>query len=226
MIGLAPPVSILERLTLPAPFGIMFWDFVTGTPVADGLAVTLTQASRPALTTSLIANRAGVWIAPKLPGRADWELAATADWTTLERTYRIAVADRFDRFLPLTIEAELPVRGLYEWPHWSGLPQPPLAPLIEGGSPPDPSPSRIPLFSAPTRKVAGPLAELRCQLIDLATGAAAPWALVAATHDGTVPAASAWPIARAAPPSSFPIPSGRGRSWRPRLPPSPTSAGR
>jgi len=183
MSGMAPPVRILERLTLPAPFGIIFWDFATGARIGDGLDVTLTQVSRPALTTTLIANRVGVWIAPKLPGRADWELAATADWTTLERTYRIAVADRFGRFLPLTIEAELPARGLYEWPHWSGLPQAPLAPLIEPRSPPELDPTRIPLFSAPERKVAGPLAEVRCQLADLATGAAAPWALVTASCD-------------------------------------------
>ncbi|HEV2817345.1 MAG TPA: hypothetical protein VGW40_09025 [Allosphingosinicella sp.] len=183
MSGLARPVRILERLALPAPFGIVFWDFATGARVGDGLEVTLTQVSRPALTTTLIANRAGVWIAPKLPGRADWELAATADWSTLARTYRIAVADRFGRFLPLTIEAELPARGLYQWPHWSGLPGAPLAPLIEGRSPPELDPARIPLFSAPERKVAGPLAELRCELVDVATGAPAPWALVTASCD-------------------------------------------
>jgi len=181
MTGIAPSVRIVERLTLPAPFGIIFWDFATRTRIGDGLEVTLTQVSRPALTTTLIANRVGVWIAPKLPGRADWELAATADWTSLERTYRIAVADRLGRFLPLTIEAELPMRGLYEWPHWSGLPQAPLAPLAEPRSPPDLDTARIPLFSAPARKLAGPLAELRCELVDIATGAPAPWALVTAS---------------------------------------------
>jgi hypothetical protein len=183
MTGAASPVRILERLTLPAPFGIAFWDFATGAPVADGLEVTLAPVNRPALTATLIANRVGVWIAPKLPDRADWELAATADWTTLKRTYRVAVADRFGRFLPLTIEANLPVRGLYQWPRWSDFPEAPLVPLTEGRSPPDPSPPRIPLFSAPARKVAGPFAELRCELVDSATGTPASWALVTASSE-------------------------------------------
>jgi len=184
MTGQAPPVRILERLTLPAPFGILFWDVATGAPIADELDVTLTLVSRPALTTRLIANRVGVWFAPKLPGKSDAELAETADWTALERTYRIAVADRLGRFLPLTLEAELPARGLYEWPGWSGVPQAPLAPLLDGQSPPNLSPSRVPLFSSPSRSVAGPLAQLRCQLADAATGGPAAWALVTAEYDG------------------------------------------
>jgi len=184
MSALASPVRILERITRPAPFGIVFWDAATGAPIADELEVTVTMVSRPALTATLIPNRSGAWVAARLPGRADHELAAAADWSALLRTYRIEVADKLRRFLPLSLEAELPVRGLYEWPGWSGLPQAPLAPLADGQSPPNISPARIPLFSAPERRVAGPLAELRCELADAATGEPAAWALVTAGHGG------------------------------------------
>ncbi len=182
----ATSVRILERITRPAPFGIIFWDFATGAPVADGLDVTLTQLSRPALTATLIPNRSGVWVAVRLPGRTDAELAATDDWSTLRRNYRIEVIDKAQRFLPLRLDAELPVGGLYEWPGWSGLPIEPLTPLSDGDSPPHVSPARIPLFSAPERSVAGPLAQLRGELVDAATGAPAAWALVTASHAGIV----------------------------------------
>lgn len=184
MTGIMPPVRILERIALPAPFGVIFQDVATGAPIVDGLDVRLTLVSRPALTSTLISNRGSAWIAPFLPGRAQADLAATQDWSNLLRTYRVEVADRLGRFLPLTLEAELPVRGLYDWPGWSGLAQAPLAPLLDGDSPPNVSPKRIPLFSTPERKVAGPLADLRCQLVDGATGEPAAWALVTARYDG------------------------------------------
>lgn len=179
-----PPVRVLERIALPAPFGVIFQDVATGAAIVDGLDVRLTLVSRPALTLTLISNRGSAWIAPCLPGRTQADLAATQDWSTLLRTYRLDVADRLDRFLPLALEAELPVRGLYDWPGWSGLPQAPLAPLLDDDSPPNVSPKRIPLFSTPERGVAGPLADLRCQLIDAATGGPAAWALVTARYDG------------------------------------------
>ncbi|MEA3015808.1 MAG: hypothetical protein QOI38_530 [Sphingomonadales bacterium] len=186
MNGGAENVRILERITRPAPFGIVFWDFATGTPVADGLQVNLTLVSRPELTANLIPNRSGVWVAARLPGRTDAELVATADWSTLLRTYRIEVVDKAGRFLPLRLDAELPAGGLYDWPGWAGLPLEPLRPLGDGESPPHPSPERIPLFSAPERSVGGPLAQLRCDLVDAATGGPAAWALIAASHGGAV----------------------------------------
>lgn len=186
MNGVMPPVRILERIVLPTPFGVVFQDVATGSPIVDGLEISLTLVSRPALTLNLISNRGSAWIAPTLPGRTQADLAATQDWSTLLRTYRIEVTDRLGRFLPLALNAQLPVRGLYEWPGWSALPQPPLAPLMDGESPPNVSPKRIPLFSAPGRMVAGPLADLRCQLVDAATGGPAAWALVTARYDGVV----------------------------------------
>jgi hypothetical protein len=185
-MSLGHPVRILERITRPAPFGIIFWDFATGAPIGDGLEVSVTLASRPALTTTLVPNRSGVWVAVRLPGRTDAELSAADDWSALLRTYRIEVVDRAGRFLPLRLDAELPTGGLYEWPGWAGLPEDRLRPLSDGDSPPVISPARIPLFSAPERSVAGPLAQLRGELVDSATGAPAAWALVTASHAGIV----------------------------------------
>jgi len=183
MNGPLPSFRFLERISRPAPLGLVFWDIATGTPVADGLSVSVTRQGRSDPSRPLIANRNGVWLAPDLPGRSAYELA-TGDWETLRRTYRIELFDTLGRFLPLAFSAELPSRGVYHWPGWDMLPPDPLTPLGADLSPPRISPQRIPLFSAPARPAPPARADVRCELIDSTTGKPAPWAVVAAKHDG------------------------------------------
>lgn len=183
MSGAPSGFRFMERISRPAPLGLVFWDFATGTPVADGLSVSVAPRGRPGGPRPLISNRNGVWLAPDLPGRSAYELA-TGDWAALRRTYRVELFDTLGRFLPLAFDAELPSRGLYHWPGWDTLPTEPVTPLGADLSPPRISPRRIPLFSAPGRPTPPALAEVRCQLVDSSTGRAAAWALLSVAHAG------------------------------------------
>jgi len=183
MSGVQPRFRFLERISLPAPLGLVFWDIATATKIADGLAVSVGLQDRPETARRLTVNRNGVWFATALPGRSAHELA-TGDWNALRQTYRIEVLDTFGRFLPLAFDAELPARGLYEWPGWTTSPLLPLAPLGVDESPPRISPQRIPLFSAPGRTAPPAVADVRCQLSLAESGEPAAWALVTIAHAG------------------------------------------
>jgi hypothetical protein len=176
---------LLERISRPAPFGIIFWDFVTGTAVRDGLLVSVAPADRPESSCPLFVNRNSVWLTAKLPGFSTLDFLAS-DWEALQRTYRITVFDTLGRFLPLQLDAELPSRGLFDWPGWAALPKTPLAPLGKSLPPARISPDRIPLFSASGRTAPEGRAEVRAELLDLDTGVRASWALLTAKYKNVV----------------------------------------
>lgn len=175
---------MLETVVRPSPFGVAFRDVATGTRVSDGLSVSL--AGPGGREVPLAVNRSGVWFASRLPGIGDDQLAMTADWSTLARDYTLEVRDTLGRFLPLSLAASLPSRGLYSWPDWPTLPRPPLLPLVDelpNGAIAD---GWLPLFSAPSRNLPAPMAELRAQLADRDTGSPAAWTLVTAAYDNRV----------------------------------------
>lgn len=183
MTGPLPRFRSLEPITFPAPFGIIFWDVAAGTPVAEGLLATVALPGQPETARELIVNRSAVWVAPSLPGLSAHDLA-TGDWDLLRRTYRVEVRDRSDRFLPLAFNAELPSRGLYQWPGWNASPPFPLAPIGLEDSPPRVSPNRIPLFSSPARPAPPAVAQVRCQVAEATTQSAAAWALMSIALGG------------------------------------------
>jgi hypothetical protein len=174
---------LLETVVRPSPFGVAFRDAATGERVSEGLSVTLTRNGRPA---RLAVNRSGIWFAPRVPGLSDQTLADTDDWATLARDYTLEVRDTFGRFLPLRVTASLPQRGLYSWPDWPTLPRPPLIPLVVDPPAGPVASGWLPLFSAATRTAPAPMAEVRAQLIDRATGAPAAWTLVTASYGARV----------------------------------------
>ena len=174
--------TILERITLPAPFGVVFRDVATGTRVDEGLAVTLTGVGGRSVPVAV--NRSGVWFARRLPGVADAVLSETADWAALQRDYRLEVRDTLGRFLPLAVTVRLPHRGLYAWPDWPTLPRPPLMPLDDVSPNGAIADGWLPLFSAATRSAPAPMAEVRATLLDRASGDPAAWALLTASYDG------------------------------------------
>ncbi|UVO51125.1 hypothetical protein M0208_11555 [Sphingomonas sp. SUN019] len=181
-------VRVLERVTRPAPFGFRFLDVATGSPVPDGLDVTVTSTRNTARRAALTVNGKSVWYAHRFPGFADHVLTETPDWSALAQPCRVSVTDRLGRFLPLDVEIALPMRGIVDWPGWAGLPQALLAPLTrtDDASPPAVMRDALPLFSAAGRIAPGPLAEVRCQLLRDDTGAPAAWALLTASHGGIV----------------------------------------
>ncbi|EJL30123.1 hypothetical protein PMI01_03240 [Caulobacter sp. AP07] len=174
--------AVLERISYPAPLGLVFQDMATGAWVGDHLDVTVHDRRSPFARRTLTPNRTGVW-SGRLPGFTDAALTAD-DWSALARPFRVEVRDPLGRFLPLAFDADLPAKGLYDWAGWSALPASPPAPLLDDGSPVGVMTGRIPLFSAPARRVAPPIVEIHAELADLTTGRPAAWALVAARIDG------------------------------------------
>ncbi len=177
-------VQLLERVVRPAPIGLRFRDVATGGFVGDGLRVTVTSVRNPGRRATLDVNGKGVWYAHRFPGFSDAALAS-ADWESLRQPCLVEVEDALGRFLPLRVVLDLPNRGLVDWPGWSDLPQDLLAPLANDESPPAISPDALPLFSSAARTAPAPLAEIRCQLLRDDGGPAA-WALLTASHAGTV----------------------------------------
>lgn len=175
---------LLETVVRPSPFGVAFRDVATSERVSDGLSVTLTATNGRAVP--LAANRSGIWFAPRLPGVTDRELAETVDWSTLVRDYTLEMRDTAGRFLPLSVAASLPVRGLYSWPVWPSLPRPPLLPLVDDLPAGSVANGWLPLFSAATRALPAPMAEIRAQLADRVSGAPVAWTLVTASYEARV----------------------------------------
>src|SRR5689334_1179503 len=79
------PVLVIEHITLVAPFGVRFWDEVTGAVISDGLNITAYAASSAvgqvqtfpdqrqvvsirAPRVQAFPNRQGVYVLRNLPG--------------------------------------------------------------------------------------------------------------------------------------------------------------
>jgi hypothetical protein len=178
-------VRIIDRVVRPAPIGLRFRDVATGSPVGEGLRVTVSSVRNPARQATLEVNGKAVWYAHRFPGFSDEALAATGDWTSLVQPCLVEVEDSAGRFLPLRVQVDLPARGIVDWPGWAALPQPQLAPWTDESSPPAVMPDALPLFSSAGRTAPAPLAEIRCQL-SRDDGGPAAWALVTAAHGGSV----------------------------------------
>lgn len=64
-------VQVLERLTLVAPFGVRFWDTVSGRAIGEGLTVTAYPHGNPARRVHAFANRSGVYALCTLPSAVE-----------------------------------------------------------------------------------------------------------------------------------------------------------
>jgi hypothetical protein len=154
MIDLRPGV---DRLVLPAQFGVRLLDPSTGRTVSDTLQVRLWPLGRPERATAAIVNHAGVFVAHPLPTPKPPEPLPPMNWV-------VEVVDTQGRFLPLRFTAALPSAELHD----IALLSPPFdSDLPIGG---------VPLFSAPTRSLPPGLAALSA---DLRTSAGQPaaWAV-------------------------------------------------
>ncbi|MCP3137369.1 hypothetical protein [Pyxidicoccus xibeiensis] len=173
-----PAIHVMERLSRVAPLGVRFRDEATGTLVGDGLEVSAFPLGLPAARRHSIVNRSGIHVLMDLPGLRDLEYADgdagdDAWWAALpaRRPYTVEVRDTLGRFLPCAFRADLPHRGLFT-PDCVSSPPSPLSPN-EGPA--------VPLYSAPSRQSAVPMAVLRAELWDQPMRIPAAWALVEAT---------------------------------------------
>lgn len=181
-----PRVQIWERATRRAPIGLRLWDAVTATHLLNGLEIDVVARARPQSCTRAFVNRSGIYCAMGLPGLRDFELGNDEDdveiWRTALRHYRVEVRDPSDRFQPFIFDADLPVRGLFNWTS-------PIKSLIlptDNGSPPVSMVGHIPLFSKPSRQVPGTFAVVRSQLRENGTDKPAAWCLLTVSIDKIV----------------------------------------
>lgn len=151
------PQPDVDRLILPAQFGVRLLDPATGRTVSDALQVRLWPVGRPERATAATVNHVGVYVAHPLPTPKPLTPAALTRWV-------VEVVDIQGRFLPLRFTAELPSAE----PHDVALLSPPFdSDLPTGG---------VALFSAPTRGLPPGLAALRADLRTSA-GKYAAWAI-------------------------------------------------
>ena len=166
---------LTERLSFVAPLGVRFWDTVAGEIVSGGLSVTAYPAHGAGRPTRAVANRSGTFVLHHAYGLGDIERGAGDEefWQSLppRAPFVVEVADYEGRFLPFTLDADLPVRGLMRWQHPPGRER--LAPE-----------TAVPLYASPTRPVPQALAVLRTELGDTSTNGPAAWAVLEAKMNG------------------------------------------
>jgi hypothetical protein len=162
---LAPGFDTVVRTAL---LGVTFRDAATLRSVADGLRAEVVDTWQPQRRVALAANRSGVFVLhrfPGLPGFGDTAAPPAPTSPAEPERYRLEVHDTAGRYLPAATPVTLPHEGLF------GLPG-------SYDSPADTTPY-VPLFSAATRSVPPPLAELRAELRRASDpGTPVPWALL------------------------------------------------
>jgi len=171
-------VQVLEQVTQVQPLGLRFWDRVTESIVDDGFEVTAYPAAHPTWRTGAFTNRSGVYSFRNLPGLREIESGAgdAAFWAAHppQFDFVVEVIDTAGRYLPFQLPVKLPVRGIYSFPDF------------ESASPPGLQ-SFIPLYSAPARPIAAPMAILRAEMYDPIRKAPAAWAVVEAQAGNAEP---------------------------------------
>ena len=162
---LAPGFDTVVRTAL---LGVVFRDAGTLRSAADGLRAELVDTWQPQRRVPLVANRSGVFVLHRFPGLSgfgDVVVPPTPTSPAEPARYRLEVRDTTGRYLPAATPVTLPHEGLF------GLPG-------SYDSPADTTPY-VPLFSAATRSVPPPLAELRAELRRAsAPESPVPWALL------------------------------------------------
>jgi hypothetical protein len=180
----------LEELARHAAIGIRFWDLARGSSVVNGLTVEVFPRHNPRARKPMLPNPSSVYVGHVLSGLADFassDIDPPALWSAPEaalKAYRIEVRDRFDRFLPIAFDADLPVPGLLSWnAPWFSPPRPIMLPGTSG-SPPQLMLERIPLFSTPSRGLPDASAVVYAELRDPLGGRPAAWALLGVSIEG------------------------------------------
>lgn len=179
-------VTVLETITLVAPFGVRFWDVAMQKPAEPGLTVTAFPDAYPELLSTAVVGRSGVYSFSHLPGLglAGHGSGDAAFWSANPPSipYTVNVIDEQQRYLPFRFSTLFPVQGLF------GLFSSPVTAALT------PDATWLPVFSSPSREVPGPTAVIRAQLLDdtpqsppAAAPAPAAWALLTAQLAGAQP---------------------------------------
>jgi len=149
--------AVIESVTRIAPLGIELIDAASGRRVGDGLIVRVAPVGKPQRVVVADANPSGIFVAHDLPGLGNWSHGGAEPLPRPK--FAVHIDDRLGRFLPCRLRLALPAAGLAH-------------PACRAD---------IPLFSAPTRIVAG-LATIRAELHTHPDGQPAAWAVVEVRH--------------------------------------------
>ena len=169
-------IKVLDRITRVTPLGIRFYDAVSHVGVAEGLEVNAYPTLRPEHRIPSVITPSGVFVFRGLPGLTSDEFGAGDNryWKTIiPQEFWIKVKDLQRRFLPMLFDSIAPIQGFSQLSCFSPL------------SPPKGSPA-IPLYSAPSRAVPGPVAVLRADLWDAQQNIPASWAKVEVHAGGSM----------------------------------------
>lgn len=171
------PLAVIERVTRVAPLGVRFWDAVTRRYVAD-LVVTAVSQERPGRVLRLSAGPSGVYALQGVPGLRDFEFGEGDEtfWSQMPPPvpYVLAVSDSQRRFLPFSVEVDVPTQGVFRW---ACGPQ---------ASPPEPGSSDMLLFSAAGRRAPEGMAAIYAELFDPLADQPAAWAVLEVAYQGEV----------------------------------------
>lgn len=156
---MSEPLRVLDSVRRTSPLGVMFVDPLTGRAVGDGLSVSAYPEGLPSLRRQAVRSRSGVHVFHDLPGLRDFhfpERGGATSGSLPQKPFRIEVRDDWQRFLPFSLDALLPVQGLFALD----------VPGSTSSSFSGPTPQGVELFSAPSRQVPTSFARVYLELFD------------------------------------------------------------
>lgn len=165
-------IEVLDRVTRVTPIGARFFDAVEQAIVSEELVVSMWRLNGSTKRQQAVVNHTGVFVVRGLrclheaeTGKGDKDY-----WDhVLTKAYRLEMTDPRGRFLPYWFEADAPTRGFVG---------------LTCGSPPPDTEAGLPLYSAPSRSVAGHYAAVRADLWDVQHNCPAAWAYAELTTNG------------------------------------------
>jgi hypothetical protein len=173
----------IDRVVRVAPVGLRFWDSISRSFIGVGLRVTAYPAAKPTRRYEATTSVSNTYLLRGLPLLGDYEFANATREPARQYPLVVEVEDTLGRFLAFTCIVRVPVGGFANLD------------CAQTGSPPEViSLGRIPLFSAPSRRVATPTAAVYARLVYLRTNpqtgreepVPAAWALVEVQQGGTI----------------------------------------
>jgi hypothetical protein len=177
----APPYTILERLTIVAPFGLGFWDAGAGRLVSEGLRVRVFGIEGPYArdVTEAVAGRNGVFVPHTLFGARRFVETPVAVGSPPERLL-VEVRDPLKRYLSFVMHVTGPRDDHFALPACAGD----AAWTAVGLTSPAMTSPYVPLFPLPATPIAAGTTAVRANLTDQATGLPAEGALLEVRESG------------------------------------------
>ena len=211
---IAPPYTIIERLTIVAPFGIGLWDGTRGRLVSEGMQVRVFRTTGPYArdVVEATAGRNGVFVPHTLFGPRRFDDRSISDSTSPPETVLVEVRDLLGRYASFVMHLSerrgdgFAVPSCVDDVTWPGTPT-----TSPGASTP-----YVPLLALPSQPTPAGMTAVRASLTDAATGSPAEGAVLEvreagrllarglADDRGEVAAVFAYPEVAAPPPWSPP----------------------